>query len=50
MRMRTYYIAQGTQLNALAWPKGEGNPKKKGYMYTCVADSLCCTAEKNITL
>ena len=25
--MRTYCIAQGTQLNALWWPEWEGNPK-----------------------
>ena len=31
--MRTYCIAQGTLLNALWWPKWEGNPKKRGYMY-----------------
>ena len=29
----TYCIAQGTLLNALWWPKWEGNPKKRGYMY-----------------
>ena len=32
--MRTYSIAEGTLLSALWWPKWEGNPKKKGYMYT----------------
>ena len=32
--MRTYYIAQGTLLSALWWPKWEGNPKRRGYMYT----------------
>ena len=31
---RTYCIARGTLLNALWWPKWEGNPKKRGYMYT----------------
>ena len=34
--MRTCCIAQGTLLNALWWPKWEGNKKKKkgGYMCT----------------
>ena len=32
--MRTYCVAQGTLLSALWWPKWEGNPKKRGYMYT----------------
>ena len=32
--MRTYCIAQGILLSALWWPKWEGNPKKRGYMYT----------------
>ena len=32
--MRTYYIGQGTLLNALWCPKWEGNPKRRGYMYT----------------
>ena len=32
--MRTYCTAQGTLLNALWGPKWEGNPKKRGYMYT----------------
>ena len=32
--MRIYCIAQGTLLTALWWPKWEGNPKKRGYMYT----------------
>ena len=31
--MRTYCIAQGTLLSALWWPKWEGNPKKRGYIY-----------------
>ena len=30
--MRTVCIAQGTLLNALWWPKWEGNPKKRGYV------------------
>ena len=45
--MRTCCIAQGTQLSALWWPKWEGNPKKRGYMYMYIADSLYCTAETN---
>ena len=32
--MRTYCTAQGTLLSALWWPKWEGNPEKRGYMYT----------------
>ena len=30
--MRTYYVAQGTLLNALWWPEWEGGPKGRGYM------------------
>ena len=30
----TYCIAQGTLLSALWWSKWEGNPKKRGYVYT----------------
>ena len=33
--MRTYYIAQGTLLDALWLPKQEGNPKKRE---TCTQD------------
>ena len=32
--MRTYCIDQATLLSALWCPKWEGNPKKRGYMYT----------------
>ena len=32
--IRTYCIAQGTLFRALWWPKWEGNPNKRGYMYT----------------
>ena len=41
--MRTYCIAQGTLLHPLWWHKWEGNPKERGYIYTCVciADSFC---------
>ena len=28
--MRTYCVAQETLLNALQWPKWEGNPEKEG--------------------
>ena len=31
--MRTYYIAQGTQLNGLWCPKQEEKPNKRGYVY-----------------
>ena len=34
--MRTYCAAQGTLLNALCWPKQEGNPKRG---HVCTADS-----------
>ena len=50
--MRTYRIAQGTLVSALWGPEWEGNPKKRGFMYTyihmykiCITDSLCYTAE-----
>ena len=32
--LKTYCIAQRTLLSALWWPKWEGNPKKRSYMYT----------------
>ena len=47
--MRTYHIAHGTLLNALWWPKWEGNPKR-GDVCIRMADSLCCTAENTTTL
>ena len=31
--MRTYCLAQGSLLNSLWWPKWEGNPQKRGYIY-----------------
>ena len=42
-----YSIAQRTLLGALWWPKWEGNPPNRGYIYIYIymADSLCCTAE-----
>ena len=42
--MRTCCLAWRTLLNALWWPKWEGNPKKRGICIH-IADSLCCTAE-----
>ena len=33
--MRTYCITSETLLKALWGPKWEGNPRKRGYMYTC---------------
>ena len=44
---KTYYGAQGALLNALWLPKGEGNPKTRGYMYmyswfTAVEQKLTC--------
>ena len=47
--MRTYYIAQGTLLGTLWWPKCEGN-KKRGDIYTHKADSLCYRAETNTVM
>ena len=32
--MRINHIVQGTPSSALWWPKWEGNPKKREYMYT----------------
>ena len=48
--MRTYCITQGTLMNALWWPKWEGNPKKRGdmYMYSWFT-LLNWTAETNTT-
>ena len=43
--MRTYCIAEETLLSGLWWPNWEGNPEKRGHIYTYMADSLCCTAE-----
>ena len=47
--MRTYYITQGTLLNALCDLKGK-EVQKGGDTWICVADSLCCTPETNTTL
>ena len=35
--------------HTLCWPKREGNPKKRGDICICIADSLCRTAETNLT-
>ena len=42
-------IAQGILLNALWWPKWEGNPKRRGYIYIYIyiSDSLFCIAKTN---
>ena len=32
--MRTYCLAQGTQLSAQCWPKWQGHPKRGEYMYS----------------
>ena len=48
--MRTYGTGQETLLKALWWPKWKGNPKKRRYMYICMADSLFCIAKSNTTL
>ena len=47
--MWTYCIAQGTLLNALWWPKCEGNLKKRNVCIH-IADSLCSMAETNSIL
>ena len=47
--MRTYCIALGTLLNALWWPKWEGNPET-GDICVWTADSTCCVAEAKTTL
>ena len=46
--MRMYCLARGTLLNALWWPHWEGNPRKRGYTYTCDY-SLGCIEETNTT-
>lgn len=46
--MRTDYIEQGTLLNALDDLNGK-EILKGGDICICVVDSLCCTAETNIT-
>ena len=45
--MRTYCIAPGTRLSALWWPKWEGNPKGRGYMYLHSWFSLLYNRNKN---
>ena len=51
--MGSCYIAQGTQLGALRWPRGwdggerERGSRGKGYMYIYIVDSLCCRTETN---
>ena len=47
--MKTYCIPQGILLNALWWPKWEGNPKR-GNIHMCMANSLCCSVEINTVL
>ena len=48
--MRAHFIAQGTLLYALLWPEWEGNPKGRGNICLCIADSRCWTVETNRTL
>ena len=48
--MITYCIAQGTLLNALWWPKWEGNPKNRWDICKHKTDSLWSTTESNTTL
>ena len=43
--MKTYFIAQRALLNALWYPKWEGNPKNRGDLCIHIADSLCYAAE-----
>ena len=47
--MRTYYIAQGTPLNALCDLNGK-EIQKRGDICTHITDSLYCTAETKKTL
>ena len=47
--MRTYCAAQGTLLNALCGPPGEGHGER-GNVCIRVADALFCIAETNTTL
>ena len=46
-RFTTVYTAQGTLVGALQRPKWERNPRR-GDIYVCVAESLCCRAETDI--
>ena len=48
----TCCIAHGAQLSALWWPTGVGwveggSPRRRGYIYIYIADTLCFTAETN---
>ena len=47
--MITYCAAQGTLLNALCGPPGEGHGER-GNVCIRVADALFCIAETNTTL
>ena len=47
---RTYCIARGMLLNVIWQPGGDGSLGEKGYMYICVAESLCCSPEIITTL
>ena len=47
---RTYCTAQGTLFSAPWSPKGKEIQKGGRYIYTRLADSLCCIAEMNTTL
>ena len=42
---RTYCVAQGTLLNVRCQPGWEGSLGEKGYMCTCMAESLPCSPE-----
>ena len=44
--MRIYCIAQGTLVNAL-WHLNGKEIKKRGSIFLCIADSLCCIVETN---
>ena len=44
-QIRTYCIAQGNLLNIIWQPGWEGSLRENGYIYVCVAESLCCPPE-----
>ena len=45
--MGTYCIEQGTLPNALGWPKWEGSPKGRGYLYVYGWFIMLCSAGKH---
>ena len=39
--------SSGNSTHCPAVTKWEGNLKRRGYIYVCTADSICCTADTN---